>query len=196
MATVTVKINGIEYNLKGQENDDYLKHVAEYVEGKLKDITNKNAKLSTAAAAVLTAINVTDELFKGNKSYNELLSDYEGARIQNKALLKEVEDLKQQLLEQEEMNSQTLAPVDSDDSDDLKEEFDKLKEQSTLLEDECKNLKSKNKKLIEINKEIKFSNQTLKYKLMDTQKKYIDSQITIAKEKANRNPLLNVNKAQ
>lgn len=194
MATVTVKINGIEYNLKGKENDEYLKHVSEYVEGKLKDITNKNSKLSTAAAAVLTAINVADELFKGNKEYNELVSDYDGARIQNKALMKEVEELKSQLVDQEEMNSQLQVQVDTEG---LQEEIVKLTEQLALLEDECKVLLSENKKLTETNKEIKFNNQTLKYKLMDIQKKYVDSQITIAKEKVNRNPLLNIkNKAQ
>lgn len=194
MATVTVKINGIEYNLKGQENDEYLKHVSEYVEGKLKDITNKNSKLSTAAAAVLTAINVADELFKGNKEYNELLSDYDGARIQNKALMKEVEELKTQLVDQAEINSQLQV---QDDTEALQQEIVKLTEQLTLLAEECKGLLSENKKLKEANKEIKFNNQTLKYKLMDIQKKYVDSQITIAKEKVNRNPLLNVkNKAQ
>lgn len=190
MATVTVKINGIEYNLKGEANDEYLKHVAEYVEGKLKDITNKNAKLSTSAAAVLTAINVVDELFKGNKEYNELMSDYDGAKIQNKALLKEIEELKEQLANQEEVNSQLLTQVDSED---IREDFDKVKDQLVILENECKVLSSKNKTLTATNKEIKFSNQTLKYKLMDVQKKYVDSQITIAMEKANKNPLLNVN---
>lgn len=194
MATVTVKINGIEYNLKGEENDEYLKHVAEYVEGKLKDITNKNSKLSTAAAAVLTAINVADELFKGNKEYNELLSDYDGARIQNKALMKEVEELKTQLINQEEINSKLQVQAETEA---LEQEIVKLKEQLTLLEEEYRLLLSENQKLKETNKEIKFNNQTLKYKLMDIQKKYVDSQITIAKEKANRNPLLNVkNKAQ
>jgi cell division protein ZapA len=194
MATVTVKINGIEYNLKGEENDEYLKHVAEYVEGKLKDITNKNSKLSTAAAAVLTAINVADELFKGNKEYNELLSDYDGARIQNKALMKEVEELKTQLVNQEEINSKLQVQAETEA---LEQEIVKLKEQLTLLEEECRVLLSENQKLKETNKEIKFNNQTLKYKLMDIQKKYVDSQIIIAKEKANRNPLLNVkNKAQ
>lgn len=190
MATVTVKINGIEYNLKGEANDEYLKHVAEYVEGKLKDITNKNSKLSTSAAAVLTAMNVVDELFKGNKDYNELMSDYDGAKVQNKALLKGIEELKKQLSEQEEVNAQLLTQVDSGD---IREEFDKIKEQLVILENECKVLSTKNKSLTETNKEIKFRNQTLKYKLMDVQKKYVDSQITIAMEKVNKNPLLNLN---
>lgn len=36
MATVTVTINGVEYNLKGHEDGEYLKKVAEYVEEKHK----------------------------------------------------------------------------------------------------------------------------------------------------------------
>lgn len=36
MNTVTVKINGMEYNLKGKEDDEYLLKVSEYVDVNLK----------------------------------------------------------------------------------------------------------------------------------------------------------------
>ncbi|WP_072987425.1 cell division protein ZapA [Clostridium cavendishii] len=199
MATVTVKINGIEYNLKGEANDDYLKHVAEYVEGKLKDISNKNAKLSTTAAAVLTAINVVDELFKGNKDYNELLSDYDNLRIEKKSLVKDIEELKsklKELEEREEIEASKALEEDVSKINNLEEENIKFKEQIDLLTKECKATVAKNKRLTESNKEMKFNNQTLKYKVMDLQKKYVDSQIIIAKERVNKNPLLNINKAQ
>ena len=46
MATVTVTINGVEYNLKGHEDGEYLKKVAEYVEEKTQEMATKNNKLS------------------------------------------------------------------------------------------------------------------------------------------------------
>ncbi|MGL5245551.1 MAG: cell division protein ZapA, partial [Sarcina sp.] len=76
MNTVIIKINGVEYNLKGEEDEEYLKHVANYVEGKIQDILEKNPRLPGPAASALTAVNVANELFKGNKEFNELLDSF------------------------------------------------------------------------------------------------------------------------
>ena len=67
MNTVTVKINGMEYNLKGKEDDEYLLKVSEYVDGKFKEVSSNNNKLSISSVAVLSALNIADELFKCNK---------------------------------------------------------------------------------------------------------------------------------
>ena len=64
MNTVTVTINGIEYNLRGKEDEKYLLDVAAYVDTKIREISGSNKKLSTSSAAVLTAVNIADELFK------------------------------------------------------------------------------------------------------------------------------------
>ena len=36
MIKVTVNINGKDYNLKGRDNEEYLRQVAEYVDGKME----------------------------------------------------------------------------------------------------------------------------------------------------------------
>lgn len=64
MNTVTVIINGIEYNLRGKEDEKYLSEVAAYVDNKIREISGSNKKLSASSAAVLTAVNIADELFK------------------------------------------------------------------------------------------------------------------------------------
>lgn len=64
MNTVTVIINGVEYNLRGKEDEKYLLDVAAYVDTKIREISVSNKKLSTSSAAVLTAVNIADELFK------------------------------------------------------------------------------------------------------------------------------------
>ena len=58
MNTVTVKINGVEYNLKGKEDDEYLLKVAAYVDSKFKEISVNNNKLSLSSVAVLSALNI------------------------------------------------------------------------------------------------------------------------------------------
>ncbi|WP_431021618.1 cell division protein ZapA, partial [Clostridium saudiense] len=47
MNTVTVIINGVEYNLRGKEDEKYLLDVAAYVDTKIREISGSNKKLST-----------------------------------------------------------------------------------------------------------------------------------------------------
>ncbi len=72
MNTVTVVINGIEYNLRGKEDELYLSKVAAYVDNKIREISGSNKKLSTSSAAVLTAVNIADELFKCDSEIKDI----------------------------------------------------------------------------------------------------------------------------
>lgn len=92
MATVTVRINGMDYNLKGKEDETYLKEIASYVEDKLQEILSKNSKLSVSAASILTAINLADEAFKRQSELNEMKGNYENLKIANKSFKKELEE--------------------------------------------------------------------------------------------------------
>ena len=72
MNTVTVNINGVEYNLRGKEDEKYLLDVAAYVDSKIREISVNNKKLSIGSAAVLTAVNIADELFKCDLEINDI----------------------------------------------------------------------------------------------------------------------------
>ena len=72
MKTVTVKINGLEYNLKGKEDEEYLLNVAGYVDGKIREISSNKKNLGSTAIAVLSAINIADELYKVDREAVEL----------------------------------------------------------------------------------------------------------------------------
>ena len=93
MATVTVRINGMEYNLKGKEDEKYLQHLASSVEDKLQEILRKNTKLSVSAASILTAINLADESFKDKKAFTELLETHEILKRANKSVQEELEEI-------------------------------------------------------------------------------------------------------
>lgn len=53
MIKVTVKINGREYNLKGNDNEEYLKNVSSFVDGKIKQIKANNGVLSSVEQVFL-----------------------------------------------------------------------------------------------------------------------------------------------
>ncbi len=127
MATVTVTINGVEYNLKGHEDGEYLKKVAEYVEEKTQEMATKNNKLSALGVLSLSALNIADELFKGNDEYNQLIDYYEKVKSELEKSKKEIEDLK--ALEGESVS--------------LKEKLDKITSEKEALEKNFNELKDK-----------------------------------------------------
>ena len=86
MVRVTININGKEYNLKGSDDSQYLKDIAEYVDTKIKEIKIKNSTLSTTDMVVLAALNIADELNNSDIN-NKTLSE------KNKALEVKIENL-------------------------------------------------------------------------------------------------------
>ncbi len=73
-ARVHVKIYGEDYTMRGSFSPDYMKRVAHYVDEKMNQIGQVNTRLGINKVAVLTAINLTDELFRVRKELLELES--------------------------------------------------------------------------------------------------------------------------
>lgn len=73
----TVSVGGKEYTIVSNDPVEHVTRVSVYVDRKLKEIENAT-KLSTSMAAVLTALNIADELLKAHdentKLRRELLS--------------------------------------------------------------------------------------------------------------------------
>ncbi len=69
---VTVRIQGKEYTITCTEDEDYIQKLAYYVDRKLTQITNANSLLSSDMAAILTAVNVADELLKAMEVIGKL----------------------------------------------------------------------------------------------------------------------------
>lgn len=69
---VHVKIYGEEYTMRGSASPDYMKRVAHYVDEKMRQIGQANSRLGISRIAVLTAVNLADELFLLRKELQEL----------------------------------------------------------------------------------------------------------------------------
>ena len=65
--TTVVTIMGVDYPIKGNAPSDYIKKIAEYVDKKMKEISSE-IQLSSEKIAVLTAINIADELFSAERN--------------------------------------------------------------------------------------------------------------------------------
>lgn len=59
-----VKIGKVEYVISSTADEGYVRRVADYVDKKLDELTRADKRLSTAMAAILTSVNIADELFR------------------------------------------------------------------------------------------------------------------------------------
>jgi cell division protein ZapA len=198
MNIVTIKINGVEYNLKGDEREEYLHMVASYVDKKIKNIMSNNEKLSTSSAAILTALNLGDDMFKSNSHSKELLTKVESLEKHDKELNEKCEEFKKQLMNMEAYNQELLSKCKNIENSEyvktLEKENIKLKQELEVMQETTKEYIDENKKIKIENKEMKFKLQSSKYKVIDLQNKLIEYQISLTKQKKMTNPLLNSNK--
>lgn len=105
---IVVKIAGNEYTLCGEEMVEYMQKVALYVDRKTMEIMRANHTLSTSMASVLTAVNVTDEMFKLTELSENLQKELEQSRKTLEELNQEKLLLEQQLQKANEENKHLL----------------------------------------------------------------------------------------
>lgn len=105
---IIVKIAGNEYNLCGGEEVEYMQRVALYVDRKATEIMRANHTLSTSMASVLTAVNVTDEMFKLTELSETLQKELEQSRKAVSELSQEKLLLTQQVQKANEENKHLL----------------------------------------------------------------------------------------
>lgn len=194
MNVVTVVINGIEYNLKGQENEEYLHKVARYVDKKLKHTLDTNPKLSLSDASVLTALNAADDMFKCDIAYEDLQDKTDNLLELNKSLKEELEDVRRQLKESKDCNAELELKLKNMTSNQLtkekEEEIKKLNTQLEIMQESARKYLEERNELRSETKELKFQLQSYKYKTMDLQQRIIEKGIDLAKEKKLKNPLI------
>ena len=68
---VTINISGEEYTFIAEESPSYMQRVGTYVDGKMNEVLQA-AHVGRTDAAVLTAVNITDELFKAREDAEHL----------------------------------------------------------------------------------------------------------------------------
>lgn len=63
---VTVEIGGQTLMLRTQNDPEYIKTLAKFVNSKIQVLAKNNPRLSISQLALLTAINLADEIFSAN----------------------------------------------------------------------------------------------------------------------------------
>ena len=60
---VDIEIFGKIYTVKGEKDPEYVRKVAEYVDRKMREISQVTETVSTSRIAILASLNIADELF-------------------------------------------------------------------------------------------------------------------------------------
>ncbi|MCC5910507.1 MAG: cell division protein ZapA [Clostridiaceae bacterium] len=101
---VTIKINGQDYPVAGEEPKEYLLKVGNFVDEKMHFISKHNSKLSTSMIAVLTCINIADQFLKLERDLDKIKEEHTNPleeliqiKGQYDKVLKEFEEKKESL---------------------------------------------------------------------------------------------------
>ena len=93
---VTVSICGEDYTLVAEEAPSYMQKVGGYVDAKLAELLEA-AKVGRTDAAVLTAVNIADELFKERETSETLRAQVKQYLDEANAAKNEASELKREL---------------------------------------------------------------------------------------------------
>ena len=93
---VVVNICGEEYTFVAEESASYMQKVGTYVGDKMNEVLN-SARVGRTDAAVLTAANIADELFKAQEATQQLRSQIKGYLDEAGKAQAEVSELKREI---------------------------------------------------------------------------------------------------
>jgi cell division protein ZapA len=74
---VEIKVFGQTYTVKTDAEEDYIQEVAKYVNEKMEEVLKKTKSVSTLNVAILTALNIADDLLKERENRIALLREIE-----------------------------------------------------------------------------------------------------------------------
>lgn len=84
----TVKIAGKDYTISSYDDEAYVQRVATYVDRRMEEL-GAATRLPSTQLAVLTAMNVTDDMLKAHDEIRRMRAELSELRAENEALKKE-----------------------------------------------------------------------------------------------------------
>jgi cell division protein ZapA len=74
---VQVTIYGQQYPIKGSADEEYIRKIAEYVDSKMREVEVQIRVKSSLKIAILTALNISAELFSVQEEKEQLIALFE-----------------------------------------------------------------------------------------------------------------------
>jgi cell division protein ZapA len=87
---VTVEIFGQEYKVRGDTDADRILEIAQYVDGKMKEVAHGAPVGSLTKVAILAALNIAEELFRERTEKQKLVQNVETSTRRMRRKLEEI----------------------------------------------------------------------------------------------------------
>ncbi|HVP57991.1 MAG TPA: cell division protein ZapA [bacterium] len=87
---VTVDIFGHEYKIRGDADPGYILEIAQYVDGKMKEVAHGAPAGSLTKIAILAALNIAEELFRERTEKQKYVQDVETSTRRMRRKLEEL----------------------------------------------------------------------------------------------------------
>ena len=183
---VVVNINKHDYTVVSVEPEEYIKKIARSVDEDIKDLLDKNPKLSNTMATVLAAFNTTDKYYKKSQKLDDMkenvlepLKELESVKSE----LKKYQEKEEQIKTEYESSAKALEEESVEQIKKLSTENEAMKSEIDELKREIENLSKKNSKYenaIEIKENDLANNQKV---INDLQDKIFQHQMEVMKAK-------------
>lgn len=148
MKRTKVEIDGMQFQVVGNDDSDYIRNMAAELTEKIEEVRNSNFRLNQVQSLLLTALNLLDERERARKQLEELSRSKPGDGV-TKEHLEEMDRLKEELSGERRKNEDL-----EDSAEKMKAKIgdleEKLRENSEKLNDgikETKELKDRMKVL-------------------------------------------------
>lgn len=86
--TVEIKVFGQTYTVKTDADENHIREVAKYVNEKIDEVLKKTRSVSTLNVAILTALNIADDLLKERANRMMILREIE---LKSKDLVEKID---------------------------------------------------------------------------------------------------------
>ncbi|MCI8608251.1 MAG: cell division protein ZapA [Firmicutes bacterium] len=151
---VKVRIYGQDYTIAGDRDEETIRDIAAYVDGKMKEIGRNFTSMSAQGSlAVLAAVNVADEYFQAQEQIQSLSEAKEQLEKDAQHYLKMWDEAKKSFLQYKES-----AAKNSEEKKEAEERYQKLQDKCSEFENSFFDLQMEN---------IKLKNELDKYRRRD-----------------------------
>ncbi len=72
MESVQVEIFGQVYTIKGKDDPAYIRELADFIDAKMKEVQKGTGTVDPHRVAILTALTITDELYRLREQHEAL----------------------------------------------------------------------------------------------------------------------------
>lgn len=86
--SVEIKVFGQTYIVKTEAEESHIQEVARYVNEKMNEVTKKTRSVSTLNVAILTALNIADDLLRERENRLAMLRELE---VKSKDLVEKID---------------------------------------------------------------------------------------------------------